>query len=129
MSEAGKRKLESRLLDEAKKFRSRIAKEVATLKAQGRRLAVELKKMATESARRRRTRDQALAKIAALRAEVTRKTEELRRKSAELTRLAQDSAERARAILGGERLSAPEAAAEPAPPQPPPEIPPANSET
>lgn len=131
IDQAGKRKLELRVMQEAKSARGRIAKEVAMLKEQGRRLTVELKKMLTESERRRRARDQALAKVADLRADVARKSEELRRKSAELARLAHESAQRAREILSSERLSVPPSAAEPPEPpsRPAPEIVPSSSET
>ena len=93
------RRLDSRVLNEAKRAREQVSRQMNALREQGRKLAGELKNALTESDRRHKAREQALAKIAELKAELTRKTEELKRKSHELAELARESAHRARAIL------------------------------
>jgi len=120
-----KRRLEVRLLGEAKRAREQVSRQMSALRDQGRKLAGELKKALTESDRRHKAREQALAKIAELKAELTRKTEELKRKSHELAELARESAHRARAILQEQPESmqqrpAPAAETEPAEVKPPP---------
>ncbi len=94
-----KRRLDGRVLSEAKRVREQVSRQMNALREQGRKLAGELKKALTEGDRRRQAREQALAKIAELKAELARKTEELKRKSHELVELARESAHRARAIL------------------------------
>jgi chromosome segregation ATPase len=94
-----KRRLDLRLLNEAKRAREQVLRQVNALREQGRKLAGELRKALTESDRRHKAREQALAKIAELKTELRRKTEELKRKSHELAELARESAHRARAIL------------------------------
>lgn len=96
---AEKRRLDSRLLNEAKSAREQVSRQMNALREQGRKLAGELKKALTDSDRRQKAREQALAKIAELKAELARKTEELKRKSHELADLARESAHQARAIL------------------------------
>jgi len=118
MQAAEKRRLDSRLLNEAKRARDEVSRQVKALREQGRKLAGELKKALTESDRRHQAREQALAKIAELKAELMRKTDELKRKSRELAELARESAHQAGAIIRehppSERPPAPPAA-EPAP--------------
>ncbi len=127
--ETKKRRLDARVLGEAKRARDQVSRQVAALGAQGRKLAGELKKALIEGDRRKKAREQALAKIAGLKAELMRKSEELKRKSVELGKLARESAERARIIWQSERKEAapaesvaptgPPAAVEtPAPPPP-----------
>jgi len=100
--EAKKNRLDLRLLNEAKRARDQISRQVAALREQGRKLAGQLKKTLTEGDRRKKARDQALAKIAELKAELMRKTEDLKRKSLELEQLARESAERAHTIWQSE---------------------------
>ncbi len=104
--ETKKRRLDARILGEAKRARDRVSGQFAALGAQGRKLAGELKKALIEGDRRKRAREQALARIAELKAELVRKREELRRKSVELGKLARESAERARIIWQSERKEA-----------------------
>jgi chromosome segregation ATPase len=98
-----KRRLDVRMLNEAKRAREQVSRQMNALREQGRKLAGELRKALTESDRRHQAREQALAKIAELKAELIRKTEALKRKSHELGQLARESAHRARTILQGEQ--------------------------
>ena len=107
--ETKKRRLDVRILGEAKRARDQVSRQVAALGAQGRKLAGELKKALTEGDRRKKAREQALARIAELKAELVRKSEELKRKSVELGKLARESAERARIIWQSERKEAAQA--------------------
>ncbi len=100
---AEKRRLDSRLLNEAKRARDEVSRQVKALREQGRKLAGELRKALTESDRRRKAREQALAKVAGLKAELARKTEVLKHKSHELGQFARESAQRARAIVRAEQ--------------------------
>lgn len=104
--ETKKRRLHARILSEAKHARDQVSRQVAALGAQGRKLAGELKKALTEGDRRKKAREQALTRIAELKAGLVRKSEELKRKSVELGKLARESAERARIIWQSERKEA-----------------------
>jgi predicted nuclease with TOPRIM domain len=98
--EAGhKRRLDVRVLNEAKRAREQVSKQMTMLREQGRKLASELKTALSESDRRHKAREAALAKIAELKADLTRKTDELKRKSHELAQLARESAAKAHAII------------------------------
>jgi len=97
--EARQRKRHMSLVQESKKVRAKIVAEVEALRERGRSLAKQLKDALGDAARRSKTRDEAMKRLAELRKELSRRTEELRHKSGELTRLARESAERARAIL------------------------------
>jgi methyl-accepting chemotaxis protein len=94
-----KRRLDLSVINEAKRAREQVSRQMKAMREQGRKLAGELKGALTESARRREAREQALSQIAELKAELTGKTQELRRKSHELAELARESASRARTIL------------------------------
>ena len=118
VQEAKKNRLDLRLLNQAKRVRGQISRQVAALREQGRKLAGELKKTLTEAGRRKKARDQALARIAELKAELVRKTEDLKRKSLELGQLARESAKRARTIWQSEQKEAGQAQP-PAPAEPP----------
>jgi chromosome segregation ATPase len=107
--EARARKLDTRLIAEAKRARDEIVRQVGTLRDQGRKLADQLRATLSDAKKREKARDEALALVAELRQELSRKTEELRRKSIELRDLARESADRARAIITRE-------AEEPVPP-------------
>jgi chromosome segregation ATPase len=96
----------SRVLQEAKKAREALATQLASLKQQGTHLTKELKKALGDADKREAARQQALAKVAELRAELGRRTDELKRKSEELGRLAMDSAGRAKDIIMSEAPSA-----------------------
>lgn len=100
--EAARRGADLAMLSDAKKARQALAGQFNALKRQGMRLSRELKKALSDSDRREKARQQALAKIGELRAELARKTGDLRRKSEELAKLACASAGRARDILRGE---------------------------
>ncbi len=105
--EAKRRRLDLRLLGEAKKARLRISKQVEELKKQGGKLVKQLRVALTDSKARDKARKDALDKVAALREELRRKTEELKGKSFELAKLAKESAERAREIITAPPLSPP----------------------
>ncbi len=100
--EARKRKLQARLAEQSKKARAGVAEQVEALRKRGRALAKQIRQAWGDAKRRRKARDEAMAKVTELRKELGAKTEELRRKSAELGRLARESAERAREIIRGE---------------------------
>jgi seryl-tRNA synthetase len=100
--EAKGRSLDARLLKEAKSARDQLAKQIGALREQGTRLSSQLRKALSDSDKREQARQQALNKIAELRTELTRRTEEVKRKSEELAKLARESAGRARDIIMGE---------------------------
>lgn len=97
--ETQKRRLDLRLVAEAKKARAQVTRQVNALRTSGRKLATQLERALSDSKSRERARADAIAKVAELRSELRRKTDDLRRKSTELSRLARESAGRARAIL------------------------------
>jgi chromosome segregation ATPase len=105
-----------RLLAEAKKARTQLTQQITALRTQGQKLATQLRNTLGDSKRRDQARKEAMARVAELRKELNRRTDELRRKSEELKRLAQDSAHRAVEIIRGEPPpSAPEPPFGPAP--------------
>ena len=106
--EAHARKLDSRLISEAKRARDEIVRQVTSLRDQGKKLAGQLQSTLTDAKKREKARQDALAIVSELREELARKTEDLRLKTVELRNLAQESAQRAREIIQG------------APPAPPP---------
>jgi chromosome segregation ATPase len=106
--EAHARKLDSRLISEAKRARDEIVRQVTSLRDQGKKLAEQLQSTLTDAKKREKARQDALAIVTELREELARKTEDLRLKTVELRNLAQESAQRAREIIQG------------APPAPPP---------
>ncbi|MGH7934372.1 MAG: hypothetical protein ACREQN_14595 [Candidatus Binataceae bacterium] len=93
--EARQRRLDLRLLAEAKRTRTRITREMTALREQERRLAKQLRKALGESGREERTRRRAQARVVELRAALKRKTEELRRKSIAAAKAAAACAEAA----------------------------------
>jgi chromosome segregation ATPase len=105
--EANARMAASSVVAEAKKARDALAAQMKSLRDEGGRLAKELKTAMGRSNKLEAARQQAVDKIAELRAELAHRTEELKRKSEELGRLAMDSAGRARDIImsEGERPS------------------------
>ena len=106
--EAHARKLDSRLISEARRARDEIVRQVTSLRDQGKKLAGQLQSTLTDAKKREKARQDALAIVTELREELARKTEDLRLKTVELRNLAQESAQRAREIIQG------------APPTPPP---------
>jgi chromosome segregation ATPase len=106
--EAHARKLDSRLISEAKRARDEIVRQVTSLRDQGKKLAEQVQSTLTDAKKREKARQDALAIVTELREELARKTEDLRLKTVELRNLAQESAQRAREIIQG------------APPAPPP---------
>ncbi|MGO9606146.1 MAG: hypothetical protein ACLQAT_22600 [Candidatus Binataceae bacterium] len=107
------RKLDSRLVTEAKKARDQVTKQVTALRDQGKKLASQLASTLTDAKKREQARQEALAVVAELRAELERRTDELKRKTLELRDLAAESAQKARDIIQSE-------APEPAPAEPKP---------
>jgi len=117
------RKIEARVKSEAQKARAQLASQIAALREQGRKLATNLKSALGDAIKRDAARQQALAKIAELKAEYAKKTSglrselshttaELARKSEELRRLAGEAAHRAVEIIrSDEPHAAPEAPA------------------
>jgi uncharacterized coiled-coil DUF342 family protein len=104
------RELATRLIAEAKKAREQLTREIKTLREQGGKMASELMSAITNANKRKRTVEEARGKIAALRAELGRKTADLKHKSEELRKLAGESAHRAAVIIRGASQSAAEPA-------------------
>ena len=100
--EAKARKLDARLAAEAKNARAQLSKELTALRAQGRKLAAQLKSTLADAGKREQALEEAHTKVAELKAELGRKTADLRRKSGELKQLAKESAHRAAAIIRGD---------------------------
>jgi predicted nuclease with TOPRIM domain len=98
-AEVKRRKLDQRVLAEAKRAREAVTKQMTALRAQGASLAVQIKRAAKENQTLEQARKTALAKVEELRAELHDRSEEVRRTSAELARLARESATRAREIV------------------------------
>jgi hypothetical protein len=99
--EARARKLDSRLINEAKRARDEVVRQVTSLRDQGKKLAEQLQSTLTDAKKREKARQDAVAIVTELRQELARKTEDLRLKTLELRNLAQESAQRAREIIQG----------------------------
>jgi predicted nuclease with TOPRIM domain len=99
VAEAKRRKLDQRVVAEAKRARDAVAKQMSALRVQGSKLAAQIKHAANENRTLEQARKAALAKVEELRAELHEKSEEVRRTSAELAKLARESATRAREIV------------------------------
>jgi chromosome segregation ATPase len=99
VAEAKRRKLDQRVVAEAKRARDALAKQMSALRVQGSKLAAQIKHAANENRTLEQARKAALAKVEELRAELHEKSEEVRRTSAELAKLARESATRAREIV------------------------------
>ena len=104
------RQIEARVKTEAQKARAQLASQMAALRDQGRKLATNLKSALGDASKRDAARQQALARIADLKAEYSKKTADLRselsrataelsRKSEELKKLAGEAAHRAVEII------------------------------
>jgi chromosome segregation ATPase len=107
------RQIEARVKTEAQKARAQLASQITALRDQGRKLATNLKSALGDASKRDAARQQALAKIAELKAEYSKRTAELRselshataelgRKSEELKKLAGEAAHRAVEIIRSE---------------------------
>ncbi len=104
VAEARRRKLDQRVLSEVKRARDGMAKQLSALRAQGLKLAAQIKRAAQENLTVEQARRTALANVEELRTELHDKSEEVRRTSAELAKLARESATRAREIVHGRGL-------------------------
>ncbi len=104
VAEARRRKLDQRVLSEVKRARDGMAKQLSALRAQGLKLAAQIKRAAQENLTVEQARRTALAKVEELRTELHDKSEEVRRTSAELAKLTRESATRAREIVHGRGL-------------------------
>jgi len=111
------RQLEARVKAEAQKARAQLASQITALRDQGRKLATNLKSALGDASKRDAARQQAIAKIAALKSEYSKKTADLRselshataelgRKSEELKKLAGEAAHRAVEIIRSEEPEA-----------------------
>jgi len=105
-AEVKRRKLDQRVVAEAKRAREAVARQMTALRAQGITLAAQIKRAAKENQTLEQARKTALAKVEELRAELHDKSEEVRRTSAELAKLARESATRAREIMHSRGLAA-----------------------
>jgi len=99
VAEVQRRKLDQRVLSEVKRARDGMAKQLSALRAEGLKLAAQIKHAAHENHTLEQARQTALDKVEKLRAELHDKGEEVRRTSAELAKLARESATRARDIV------------------------------
>jgi chromosome segregation ATPase len=99
VAEAQRRKLDQRVLSEARKARDGVARQLSALRAEGLKVAAQLKRAAQDNHTLESARRAALVKIEELRAELHDKGEEVRRTSAELAKLARESAARAKEIV------------------------------
>ncbi|HUA35918.1 MAG TPA: hypothetical protein VMA09_20070 [Candidatus Binataceae bacterium] len=102
------RKIEARILSEAKKAREQLSAQVSALRKQGSQLAGELKKALGDSRSYEKAKADAQKKIDQLKKDLSARTSELRRKSEELKKLAEESAHRAAQIIRGEEHPAQE---------------------
>ncbi len=104
VAETKRRKLDQRVLAEAKRARDAVARQMSALRAQGSKLATQIKHAAHENRMLEQARKTALAKVEEMRAELHEKSEEVRRTSADLAKLARESATRARELVHGRGL-------------------------
>src|SRR5271169_5096875 len=107
------RKIEARVKSEAQKARAQLASQIAALRGQGRKLASDLRAALGDAGKRHAAHQNAIGKIAELKAEYSKKsaelkselsrtTAELARKSEELKKLAGEAAHRAVEIIRSE---------------------------
>jgi chromosome segregation ATPase len=104
------RKIEARVLSEAKKAREQLNTQVKALRQQGAKLATDLKSALGDSKRYEKARAEAEKKIDQLKNDLSERTSELRRKSEELKKLAEESVHRAAEIIRGDGHEAVQAA-------------------
>ena len=103
--EVKRRKLDLRVLEEAKRARAGVTQQMTALRAQGQKLAQQLKKAVGDASSRERARKEAVARINELRAELRSKANELRQKSVELEKMVKESVVRTREIVHHEAPS------------------------
>jgi chromosome segregation ATPase len=113
------RKIEARILAEARKAREQLNSQVKVLRQQGSKLAGDLKSALSDSKQYEKARAQAHKKIDQLKSELSAKTGELMRKSEELKKLAEESAHRAAEIIRREEQTQAEPVSEAAAPEAP----------
>lgn len=99
--EARARKINTRLIEEARRARDEVMRHITTLRDQGKNLAEQVRSTLTDAKKREKARQDALAAVGELREELMRRTEEVRQKTLELRDLAQESALRARDVIMG----------------------------
>lgn len=103
--EVKRRKLDLRVLEEAKRARAGVTQQMTALRAQGQKLAGQLKKAVGDANSREQARKEAAALVKELRTELRSKANELRQKSAELGKLVKESVARPREIVHHEAPS------------------------
>jgi len=103
--EVKRRKLDLRVLEEAKRARAGVTQQMTALRAQGQKLAQQLKKAVGDANSREQARKEAAALVKELRAELRGKANELRQKSAELEKMVKESLGRIREIVHHEAPS------------------------
>ncbi len=103
--EVKRRKLDLRVLEEAKRARAGVTQQMTALRAQGQKLAAQLKKAVGDANSREQARKEAVALVKELRAEVRSKANELRQKSAELGKMVEESLGRVRETVHHEAPS------------------------
>jgi len=96
------RKIETKILTEAKKAREQLTSQVSALRQQGAKLASELKKALSDSKSYEKAKAEAQKTIERLKKDLTVRSAELRHKSEELKNLAEESAHRVVDIIRGE---------------------------
>ncbi len=97
--EAKARSAASTVVGEAKKARQTLMGQMKEMRGQAASLTKDLKKATSDAGKREIARQEAVALISGLRAELARRTGELKRKSEELAKLAVQSAGRAKDII------------------------------
>jgi chromosome segregation ATPase len=105
--EAKARELNTRLAAGVKKASVQLKAQITALSEQGRRLASQLKSTLGDASKRHRMHQDAVAKIAELKAKLSHKTAQLKSKGRELSRLALDSAHRTTSIMRSADEAAP----------------------
>jgi chromosome segregation ATPase len=103
--EVKRRKLDLRVLEETKRARASVTQQMTALRAQGQKLAQQLKKAVGDANSREQARKEATALVKELRAELRSKANELRQKSVELEKLVKEPIARAREIVHHEAPS------------------------
>lgn len=92
--EARRRQVDAKMTAAAKKARQAVTQQVTKLRAEGRKLADELKTTVSKVKSHERARRDAQSQVKALNAELKRKDQELANKTAEIGRLSKELAAR-----------------------------------
>jgi len=103
--EVKRRKLDLRVLEDAKRARAGVTQQMTALRTQGQKLGAQLKKAVGDANSREQARKEAAALVKELRAELRSKANELRQKSAELEKMVKESLGRARETVHHEAPS------------------------